>query len=153
MSNWINADRIDLEKHQSFVYRIDRLAADGVTIEKSYIGKKWLTSTKTKKLTLKEVAALPKKPGKKPTKKKVVSESDWQNYWSSSTELKADLKTLGPQRFRRTILVACATKKGSGYWECHYLFNFGVLLDPQHWYNYNIGGTMYGKDAISGEVF
>ena len=63
------------ENTYGFIYKIKRIE-DG----KYYVGRKNLISERNKPLTKKELAEHTGK-GKKPTKKKVLSESDWQTYY------------------------------------------------------------------------
>lgn len=133
----------DIATHWGFVYVIVRLS-DG----KQYIGKKQLTSTRKKKLTKKELAAAPVKPGRKPTHKKVTSESDWKDYWGSEPTLKAEVKALGVDKFERTILRFCKSKKQLSYYEEHEQHLRNVLEYPEKFYNSNISGRYFRKDLV-----
>ena len=86
-----------LDDNIGFVYIITNL----VTM-RQYIGKKLFTAAKTKLV--------------KGKKKRTRVASDWEKYYGSNDELKADVKELGPDFFRREILHLC---KGKG--ECNYL--------------------------------
>lgn len=88
---------------------------------KKYIGKKlfWFTKTKTVK-------------GKK-KREKVLS--DWKTYWSSSDELKEDVKRLGEENFTREILFLCKNKGTMSYIEAREQFSNRVLELPEQWYN------------------
>lgn len=88
---------------------------------KKYIGKKlfWFTKTKTVK-------------GKK-KREKVLS--DWKTYWSSSDELKEDVKRLGEDNFTREILFLCKNKGTMSYIEAREQFSNRVLELPEQWYN------------------
>lgn len=130
-----------------FVYIITRLA-NGDLPERYYIGKKQLISNRKKKLTKKELAAAPVKPGRKPTHKRVISESDWINYWGSDDELKKEVKELGEDAFIRTILRFCTSKKQLSYYEEKEQFIQEVLEKSELFYNKNIGGTYFIKDLI-----
>jgi len=88
---------------------------------KKYIGKKLFWSSKTRQI--------------KGKKKRFKVESDWQKYWSSSDELKADVQRLGPENFRRTILYICKSKGEANYLEAREQFVQGVLEYPDLWYN------------------
>lgn len=97
---------------------------------KKYIGKKLSKFSKTSYKTIKL------KNGKKKRKKiKSKIESDWQNYWSSSEELKNDVKTIGEQNFTREILKYCYSKNELSYYEAKEQFARDVLLNEAQWYN------------------
>jgi hypothetical protein len=145
--NWLyNGKEVndeDIVGHFGFVYIITRLS-DG----KAYIGKKQLTSTRKKKLTKKELAAAPVKPGRKPTTKKVTSESDWKSYWGSEPTLKQEVKTLGESHFQRVILRFCKSKKQLSYYEENEQHIRNVLAHPDKFYNSNISGRYFRKDLL-----
>ncbi len=124
-----------------FVYRITNLVSG-----KCYIGKKQLLSKVSKKLGKKEIAALPSKRGRTPSKKLVISESNWQNYWGSCKPLLEDLKNLGEDKFEREILMICKSKKLLTYYEAAYQIKEDVLLTES--YNDTILGHYYRKDFI-----
>jgi hypothetical protein len=88
---------------------------------KKYIGKKLFWFTKTKMVK-----------GKK-KREKVLS--DWKTYWSSSEELKEDVKRLGEENFTREILFLCKNKGTMSYIEAREQFKFQVLEFPKLWYN------------------
>jgi hypothetical protein len=50
------------------------------------------------------------------TRKKTL-ESDWRNYFSSSDEIKDDIKLIGKDKFKRTILRLCHYRKEMSYHE------------------------------------
>jgi hypothetical protein len=78
-----------------FIYRIERIS-DG----KFYIGKKQYWR------------------GSKPPsayKIKLPLETDWKNYWGSSKDLQLDIKALGLNSFKRTILMECKNKWDLAY--------------------------------------
>jgi len=108
-----------------FVYCITN-----TTTGRKYIGKKLAKFSRTKYKTVTQ------KNGKK-IKKKIRSkvDSDWQEYWSSSTELKDDVISLGADKFTREILKYCKSKNELSYYEAKYQFDFDVLLDGKLWYN------------------
>jgi hypothetical protein len=62
------------------------------------------------KLGKKEIAALPTQRGRTPSKKLVVKEADWQNYWGSNKPLLEELKS-HKDKFTREILMVCSSKK------------------------------------------
>ena len=81
-----------------YIYRITNLITG-----KEYIGKKQLESKTNVKLGKKEKAALPTQRGRTPSKKLVVKESNWKEYWGSCKPLLEDIKKLGPEKFKREI--------------------------------------------------
>jgi hypothetical protein len=108
-----------------FIYVITNLISG-----KQYIGKKLLAFSKT---TYKIVKL---KNGTK-KKKKIRSKipSDWQDYWSSSDELKKDVLEFGQDKFTREILRYCNSKNELSYYEAKYQFEHDVLLNETKWYN------------------
>ena len=72
---------------------------------KKYIGKKWLWSSRKKKIKGKKRA------------KRLKLESDWKTYYGSSEELCADVEKYGMDKFKREILVLCRTKSEATYHE------------------------------------
>jgi hypothetical protein len=127
------------ENAYGFIYKITKVD-DG----KFYIGRKNLISERNKPLTKKELSEHTGK-GKKPTKKKVVSESDWKTYYGSNAALKADVKELGKEAFVREILHICTHKKQMTYQELrHQLIN--GCLESTNCYVDNILGKFWRKD-------
>lgn len=106
----------DIGKYIGYVYLITNTINN-----RQYIGKKlfWFSKTRTVK-------------GKK---KKEKALSDWQNYWSSSEELKNDVVTLGEENFTREILYLCSNKGTMSYLEAREQFARKVLEFPDLWYN------------------
>ena len=88
---------------------------------RKYIGKKLFFFSKTRTI--------------KGKKKKEKALSDWQEYWSSSEELKNDVLTLGEENFTREILYLCANKGTMSYLEAREQFSQRVLEKPDEWYN------------------
>lgn len=123
-----------------FIYKITRLS-DG----KFYVGRKNLYSERSKPLTKKEISEQTGR-GKRPTKKKVVSESDWKRYNSSNPDLKAIVKELGEQAFKHEILHICEHKKQMTYQELRYQVLNGCLESENSW-NDNILGKFFKKDT------
>lgn len=105
----------DIGDAYGFIYEIVNL-----TNNRKYIGKKFFTQAKTKQV--------------KGKKKKTRVSSNWQNYWSSSEELKADVKSLGEENFTRTILHLCKTRSECSYRETKEIFMRDALL-KEEWYN------------------
>lgn len=106
----------DIGKYIGYVYLITNNINN-----RQYIGKKlfWFSKTRTVK-------------GKK---KKEKALSDWQNYWSSSEELKNDVVSLGEENFTREILYLCSNKGTMSYLEAREQFARRVLEFPDLWYN------------------
>jgi len=100
-----------------FVYQITDLDNG-----KKYIGKKWFWST-TKRPPLKG----------KTRKRTVVKESDWQQYYGSSDEVKQLVESRGRDKFKREILRLCKTKGECSYYEAKYQFDFDVLLGDDYY--------------------
>ena len=113
-----------IEKNIGYVY----LITNKITGRK-YIGKKlfWFSKTRTVK-------------GKK-KKEKVLS--DWKEYWSSSEELKNDVKSLGEENFTREILYLCSSKGEMSYLELKEQIVNDVLLKQDEWYNGFVGGKIH----------
>ena len=122
-----------------FVYKITN-TCDG----RIYIGKKILRNKLSKTLTKKEILAW-EKPGRIPKNKKIIKESNWQNYWGSNDEIKSDLETLGESCFIREILQFCKNKKQMSYYEVYWQMKLEVLKIES--YNKNISGKWFRKDV------
>lgn len=117
-----------IEDNFGFVYEITDLDND-----KKYIGKKWFWSTRKRP------------PLKGKTRKRTVkNESDWQNYFGSSDEVKALVEEKGPERFKREILRLCKTKGECTYWEAKLQFEHDVLLKDEY-YNEFIGCRIHSR--------
>jgi hypothetical protein len=112
-------DESKLEDYTGFVYRITNL-----TNGKQYIGKKLLKKTRTKKIK-----------GKR--NKKIVTDSDWRDYYGSNTVLQEDVERIGSENFKREILVLCKSKGSCNYWEAKYQFQYAVL-ESETFYNDHI---------------
>ena len=125
-----------------FVYIIKNLTND-----KSYIGKKQIHSKQNIKLSKKEKLSLPIQRGRTPSKKLVIKESNWQEYWGSSKLLLDDVKNLGEDKFTKEILMVCPSKKLLTYWEAAYQIKLDVLLIDS--YNDTILGHYYKKDFLN----
>jgi len=146
MTNWLHngEEYLTIEDFPQdcigFVYKIYN-----VDTGKIYIGKKILRNLLTKKLTLKEKSEW-SKPGKVPSKTKIVKESDWAKYYGSCKPLLEDVKVLGPHKFKREIIEFCFTKKSLTYWETYYQFQYDVLATNS--YNETILGKFFRRDAL-----
>ena len=82
----------------------------------------------------------------KKTGRRKTEESDWKSYFSSSDDLKADVKVLGEDKFLREILYLCPHKKSMSYYETYEQFTRNVLMNEEY-YNTNIGGTYYMSES------
>jgi hypothetical protein len=111
----------------------------------SYIGKKSLIHNVKKKLTKKELVEQTG-PGRKSTSKVVQKESDWKTYYGSAKPILELLKTGKHAEFTREILQFVPNKKLLTYYECKYLFKYGVLEYPNEYFNDNILGKFFTKD-------
>ena len=127
-----------------FVYKITNIKTG-----KFYIGKKSLYSNVRKKLTKKELAEY-SGPGRKPTKKLVTSESNWQDYWGSNKGILQEIKEEGTDSFRKEILKFCFNKKQLTYWEVHYQCVNEVLFSDKS-YNDNVLAKFFRKDLVDSE--
>jgi hypothetical protein len=130
------------EGSYGFIYQISHPETG-----RKYIGKKVLYFERSKKLTKTELAAQTGK-GRKPTTKKVVSESDWKAYYGSQKDLVELVKYSNKEGFIREILEFVPSKKLLTYYECKYLFKYGVIEPNSLYYNDNILGKFYRKDFL-----
>ncbi len=120
----------DIGEFFGYVYCITNLQSG-----KKYIGRKYFTQRR--------------KP--RGGKRKVTSESDWKRYYGSSDELKADVKRLGKENFRREIISLHKTLGKVNYEETKQLFVNNVLMEALDdgtpaYYNSNILGRYMRKD-------
>lgn len=127
-----------------FIYRVVNIDTG-----RFYIGKKQLWSVRNVKLGKKELEEIAeqKRPGKKPTKKKIIKESDWLLYHGSEPEIKKDVKELGLAAFKREILHIAMNKKELTYMEIKYQMIYEVL-ERDDSYNSNIEGRYFKKDFV-----
>ena len=95
-----------------FVYRIENKETG-----KFYIGQKKII----------KVEKRPPLKGKV-RKRKIVKQSDWKTYCGSSNDLKNDVKTLGEDKFKFTIIRFCDSKWECSYWELYYQMHNHVLF-------------------------
>ena len=86
---------------------------------KRYVGKKLFTKAGYRQI--------------KGKKKKVRKASDWLEYWGSNTELQADVKREGEDKFTREILHLCNTRSACNYMETWEIFNRHALLSDQYY--------------------
>jgi len=113
----------------------------------SYIGKKSLFHNIKKKLTKKELAEQTG-PGRKSATRVVVKESDWKTYYGSAKPIMELIKGGKQEEFTREILQLVPNKKLLTYYECKYLFKYGVLEHPLEYFNDNILGKFFTKDFV-----
>ena len=113
----------------------------------SYIGKKSLYHNVKRKLTKKELAEQTGR-GRKPTTQVVQKESDWKTYYGSAKPILEILKEGKHDDFTREILQIVNNKKLLTYYECKYLFKYGVLENPVEYFNDNILGKFFRKDFV-----
>jgi hypothetical protein len=111
----------------------------------SYIGKKSLFHNIKKKLTKKELAEQTG-PGRKSATRVVVKESDWKTYYGSAKPIMELIKGGKQEEFTREIIQLVPNKKLLTYYECKYLFKYGVLEHPLEYFNDNILGKFFTKD-------
>jgi ribosomal protein S15P/S13E len=147
MSNWLYKNKEintieDFPKETfGFIYKVTYIP-ENIT----YIGKKSLYHNTNKKLGKKELEALPTTRGRKPTTKLVTKESDWKSYYGSAKPILELLKEKKHDKFNREILQFVNSKKLLTYYECKYLFEYGVLEYPSSYFNDNILGKFFTKD-------
>ena len=101
---------------------------------RKYVGKKFFTRAGTRQV--------------KGKKKKVRLSSGWADYWSSSEELKADVKTLGEENFTRKILYLCKSRSECSYRETKEIFVRDALLS-QDYYNSWVSCKIHKKHVLN----
>jgi hypothetical protein len=120
-----------------------------------YIGKKVLFFERNKRLGKRALEALREERkakgigGRVPLKQKVITESDWKEYYGSHPTIKKLVKESKDLRkdFEKKILDLVPNKKLLTYYECKHLFIKDVLETYSHQYiNDNILGKFYRKD-------
>jgi hypothetical protein len=119
------------QKSIGFIYLITNTVTG-----KFYIGRKLLQKKTTKTVG-----------GKK---KSVHVESDWKDYYSSSPELKSQVKELGKDKFKREILSFCPTKGSMLYCEEMCIYMSGAL-ESDMFINNNIRSKVY-RSWIQGKM-
>ena len=103
------------EGYVGMVYLITNLVTG-----KKYVGKKIFHFRRTKTL--------------KGKKKKVVVESDWQNYYGSSIDLQEHVELYGQEKFKREVLHLCKNKSQMSYLELREQIDRRVL-ETEDYYN------------------
>jgi hypothetical protein len=128
-----------------FIYKITNKETG-----KFYIGKKNLIFSRNKKLGKKELKLIreerkaKKIQGKLPTKKLVITESDWLDYYGSSKELIQEVEEKGKDNYKREILQLAYNSKQLTYFETLYQMKEDVLRKDT--YNNSILGKFHRKD-------
>ena len=114
--SWLYEDKefTDVEDYYGFIYLIENLVNG-----RKYIGRKYLTKAGYKTV--------------KGKRKKLRVESDWRDYYGSSTSLKEDIDLYGKDNFRRTILRLCKSRGECNYFETKYIFDTDAILDPKYY--------------------
>jgi len=110
---------------------------------RKYIGKKLAKFSKTTYRVVKQKNGIKKK---KRIRSKI--DSDWQQYYGSSTELSADIEKLGTDNFTREILFYCASKSECSYIEAREQFSRRVL-ESQDYYNGHIQVRVHGRQILN----
>lgn len=119
-----------------------------------YIGKKVLYFERNKRLGKKALEALGEERkakgigGRVPLKQKVVTESDWKDYYGSHPHIKKLVSESDDLRadFEKRILDFVPNKKLLTYFECKHLFINEVLENRDNFINDNVLGKFYRKD-------
>jgi hypothetical protein len=106
-----------IEDYIGYVYCITDLKNN-----KKYIGKKLFRSTR-------RLAPLKGKT----RKRTVIKESDWQDYFGSSEEVKLLVSELGSDNFKREILHLCNSKGELSYMELKVQMEREVLLNDDYY--------------------
>ena len=133
-----------------FIYKVTHK-----TSGKKYIGKNVLYFERNKRLGKRALEALKEERAKKgikgrvPLKQKVITESDWKDYYGSHAEIKKLLEKDGPMSFTKQILSYVKSKKELTYYECKELFINEVLERDNEYINDNILGKFYRKDFLN----
>jgi hypothetical protein len=110
---------------------------------RKYIGKKLAKFSKTTYKIVKQKNGIKKR-------KKIHSkiDSDWQEYYGSSSELSADIEKLGTNNFTREILFYCNSKSECSYIEAREQFRRQVL-ESQDYYNGHIQVRVHGRQILN----
>ena len=117
-----------------------------------YLGKKVLFFERNKKLGKRALEALREERkakgigGRVPLKQKIITESDWKDYYGSHKDILKLVKEHSVMEFERKILQYVPNKKLLTYFECKYLFINEVLENKNSYINDNVLGKFYRKD-------
>ena len=109
---------------------------------RKYLGKKLAKFSKTSVKTVKL-----KNGNKKKKKIRSKIDSDWQDYYGSSNELKKDIEILGSEKFKREILFYCKSKAECSYIEAREQFSHRVL-ESKDYYNGHIQVRVHGSHIL-----
>ena len=119
---WLYEEKeIDYElvnEYYGFVYLIENIKTG-----KRYIGRKYFTKASSKQI--------------KGKRKRCRKESDWKDYWGSSSRLLSEIEKEVQDKFKRSILRLCKTRGECNYWEAKLQFMHNVL-ETDDYYNDNI---------------
>lgn len=115
-----------------FVYLITDLSNG-----KKYVGKKTLMSKRK----------LPPLKGKTRRRTKII-ETDWQDYYGSSEEVKNLVEEQGKDQFKREILHLCKSKGEMSYLELKEQIDREVLFKDEY-YNEFVGAKIHSKHVAS----
>lgn len=107
------------------------------TNKMSYIGRKYVTTFKRKKV--KTTSSTAKHTHRT---KKITSCSDWEYYCGSNKVLLNDIEKIGKENFEFKIICWCKTKGHCNYLEEWLQYKTNALLDPK-FYNNSIGSRRY----------
>ena len=123
-----------------FVYLITNILSS-----RKYIGKKLAKFSKTTYKTITQKNGIKKR-------KKIRSkiDSDWQDYYGSSDNLKVDIDLLGKDKFKREILYYCKSKSECSYIEAKEQFSRKVL-ESDDYYNGHVQVRVH-KKHINGKI-
>lgn len=126
-------DTEQIEDNYGFVYLIECIETP-----RKYLGRKYFFSFRTPK----------------GGKRKVKQESDWKKYYGSCPELKEEIKKLGKDKFKRTILSLHKTLGKTNYEETRQLFLNNVLTESLEdgtpvYFNSNILSRYFRKDYFN----
>ena len=126
-------DTEQIKDNYGFVYLIECIETP-----RKYLGRKYFWSFR--------------KP--KGGKRKVKQESDWKKYYGSCPELKEEIKKLGKDKFKRTILSLHKTLGKTNYEETKQLFLNNVLTESLEdgtpvYFNSNILSRYFRKDYFN----
>ena len=83
-----------------------------------------------------------------PLKQKVITESDWKDYFGSHVKIKELVKESNGDDWEKRILEFVPNKKLLTYLECKHLFIKEVLENRTNYINDNILGKFYRKDFL-----
>jgi len=135
--HWITTCEIDINSWFGFIYRITNLENNMM-----YIGRKQFHSTNRKKIA------------NRINRKKIVKESDWKTYTSSSLSVNQLIDKLGKDKFKFEIIELCRTKAELVYREVEIQWEEKVLSatlpnGERKYYNGNIGAIKFRLDKHS----